>query len=155
MREIKFRAWDEGNKKMFTEVQFITSGDDGNDWILFTSDEKQYKVDGNKIVFDNPYFRQQIKLMQFTCLKDKKGVEIYEGDILCCPHFPANGSMHYLYHKVLWDDKLGLWKTVSIGNKDREEITEHGNPMIWVYLKNEKECEVVGNIYETPELIPS
>lgn len=34
-REIKFRAWDENNEVMHNDFQFIKSGNDGNDWILF------------------------------------------------------------------------------------------------------------------------
>ncbi len=53
MREVKFRAWDERSKIMHTDVQFIRSGKEVNDWIIFKSDKQQLK-DGN--VLDNPYF---------------------------------------------------------------------------------------------------
>lgn len=40
MRTIRFRAWDEQNKIMHNDFQFIKSGDEGNDWIVFTSDKQ-------------------------------------------------------------------------------------------------------------------
>ena len=58
MREIKFRAWDEMKKVMHYDFEFIRSGIEGNDWIIFKSD-KQPLEQGK--VLDNPYFAQTIK----------------------------------------------------------------------------------------------
>jgi uncharacterized phage protein (TIGR01671 family) len=64
MREIKFRAWDNRNKR-FTKQFYVSA------------DGKPYTY------WDDPLPNAlDIVLMQYTGLKDKNGVEIYEGDIL-------------------------------------------------------------------------
>ena len=59
---MEYRAYDKKNKVWHYDVQFITSGCEENDWLIFKSD-KQTLEKGN--VFDNPYSRQQIVLYQF------------------------------------------------------------------------------------------
>jgi len=68
-------------------------------------------------------------VMQYTGLKDKKGKEIYEGDIL-------KGQKEN--HLVEWNDKLLQWNTDK-------------SLMLWGLSP----LEVIGNFYENPKLIKS
>ena len=64
---------------------------------------------------------------QFTGLYDKNGKEIYEGDIV------TDGVGKY---KIIYDLKLAGYQPYCIFRDDPENY-----------------CEVLGNIYENPELI--
>ena len=68
-----------------------------------------------------------IDISQFTGLHDKNGKEIYEGDIV------TDGVGKY---KIVYDLKLAGYQPYCIFRDDPENY-----------------CEVIGNIYENPELI--
>ncbi len=73
------------------------------------------------------------ELMQFTGLKDKNGKEIYEGDIF------SLGDLNILY---VCDFDNGYFGGMQHGNKSRVGLA------YW-----ESNIEVIGNIYENPELL--
>lgn len=118
MREIKFRAWDKINKDMFN-VESINFQE-------------------RKVYRDIVSYREfnDIELMQYTGLKDKRGKEIYEGDIL----FESFGE---IYYKVVFEN--GSFRAEFDGDFD-----EYSFYLIDVVAQG---CEVVGDIYENHELI--
>ena len=129
MREIKFRAWD-GRKMYYLDLYQTPSYDEPVD-IVFR--DREYEEQG---WIDSHLTEVTSFLMQYTGLEDKNGKEIYEGDILDFVHLcgvrPA---------PIFWRNG-GFWVAVNDpGYEDR-----------WI-VPDPEECEVIGNIYENPELL--
>ena len=116
------------------DIRFRAWDNVGNKWI------KQFSIsaDGMYIKCYKPtYVNPDAMLMQYTGLLDKNGVEIYEGDIVIYPY--SKGLS--LNMKVVWL-KHGWFIT---------DETVYYRPTEW----SEAMCEVIGNIYESPELLGS
>ena len=130
MREIKFRAWDKETKNI-CEVRNID----------FISEMVQIKYQANYGVRE----LENVILMQFTGLQDENGVDIYEGDIinLSYEYFDGHFRDNEIVGKVYFEDS-----SFRMSYKKYDEIRE------WRIDEPEiLSIEVIGNIYENPELL--
>lgn len=124
MREIKFRAWHK-EEKIMGEVLGI---DILHKEIFFSNED----VD----CYEHTDFKD-VELMQYTGLYDKKGKEIYEGDIVKLRANHGIGIIRY-------SDEWGAFVVEYIKTR----------PLVVLGMNYYKEdIEILGNIYENPELL--
>ncbi len=136
MREIKFRVWSDVDKK-YIPISGHKTG------VLLTSDGFEMSTGYNS--YDRPTFgetaemenykefvefQENFKYEQFAGLKDKNGVDIYEGDIVKyknrnCVYVFKGGCFGF------WGDKRGYGE----------------------FVINSSSFEVIGNIHDNPELL--
>lgn len=131
MREIKFRAWDKKEKTM----HYL-----GNMNICFEYSHLEFRGDELDGICqwptgDDTDIENQ-EIMQYTGLKDKKGNEIYEGDIVRTPLY-GQKDCEIIFDKTTASFRL-LWDT-GIGTN--------------IYPLGDVAMEIIGNIYENPELL--
>ncbi|MDU1429760.1 MAG: YopX family protein [Enterococcus faecalis] len=136
----RFRAWDVLAEKMIDEILMIS----------FVRKEIIGKFsDGSTSVplkFEDERNGEDVILMQSTGLKDKNGKEIFDGDIVRTTRFLGRADEiggFYEYEK----DYVGVVKVL-----EGSWVIDTG--IVAVRLWSEiDESEVLGNIYENPELL--
>lgn len=129
MRIIRFRAWEIDTKKMLSWEELDKLDKEG---ILHLFD-----------VLSEPHNYGVIPL-QFTGIKDKNGKEIYQGDIvkICGADCPEDAEDEKHIMVVKWDKQGGYISEYNCGFEF--------DPLIG---NEDLEMEIIGNIYENPDLL--
>ncbi|OOO72395.1 YopX family protein [Staphylococcus saprophyticus] len=132
MENLRFRAWDKFDKEML-EVHGINFDAQG----IWTREMIDDESDGNFVFLD------EVELLQSTGLKDKHGVEIFEGDVLKVFIFDGKGPHAKVIFKNglfgIEDDMFGYGYDKGLYTLDQ--------------IISIRDAEVIGNKYEHPHLL--
>jgi len=84
-------------------------------------------------------------VQQFTGAKDRRGVEIYQGDILLFEMPEVDGSFYRVRFQVVWCDFNNGW---ALAQQNGKSLQHTG----WKFYQAD-DSTVVGNVFETPNLL--
>lgn len=140
-REIKFRFWDKAQGR-FTDYGAIH---------LSGSIMTYSQTFGGMYDFVSDEIEENIVVQQYTGIKDEKGVEIYEGDIVRITYHPptdkrpshhaSRGTVRYIQGRFY----------VSSPEDTKDFLCFYSHNSMPLFRWNES--EVIGNIYENEELL--
>jgi uncharacterized phage protein (TIGR01671 family) len=134
-REIKFRAFDKNKRKMFYQEETLTGANGFIEYVvIYTGYESSDEW-------------KDIELMQYTGLHDKHGKEIYEKDLVRC----GGRCMDERKYK---ESRIGM---MDWSDMHRGYVLFLRNKGSWCYPNSisyvPDTLEVIGNIWENPDLI--
>lgn len=140
MREIKFRVYLDKMYYQNEYVEYDTNLVEINflnkivTFAGYTDGEEEDSFERYSFDENNILYKKDLKIMQYTGLRDKNGKEIYEGDIII---------LHNSIYKVLFNEEEARF----VLRNDEFEIE------IPFINGNNKRIEIIGNIYKNPELL--
>lgn len=129
MRTIKFRAW-----VVPQDIEGVMKG--GEPYMATQGDGDIETL--QSFMF---HYSEEKNLMQYVGLKDKNGKEIFEGDIITYMGWGIPTKS-----KIVFNEAIASFQH-SYPNMDSHWVTDT------LYNHESKKYEVIGNIYENPELL--
>lgn len=135
MRKHKYRVWCKDKNEW--EVSAPLLGEHG-DLFRFTQNTiMPYKPENHIVVF-------------YTGIKDRNGIEIYEGDIIKTPY---NMTYDFARYEIIFKDCEFYASCVALHSREDGFADISNGGYCEGSLKGFQEVEVIGNIYENPELL--
>lgn len=130
MREIKFRAWDDENKKMYSPEDLEQEGASDLEKTIYG-----YLSFGTVLIYDfkNPEEPIELLPLQSTGWYDNEQNEIYEGDVV---------ESDTGVYQIMWSEEVAGF--ILLGNDGSMAM---GGPYMSDTFK------LKGNIYQNPELL--
>lgn len=141
MREIKFRVWHKKEKRWLDpwaeEDPILSLKDFGRGCEVYLYDRKTQDHSNINCQMDD------VVIQQYTGVKDKNGVEIYEGDLLITKFFkPQQNPI-----EVFWADAHSSWGVDAKMSSFLSQYAKNGQVAPLLNMHQEH-YEVVGNIFE-------
>lgn len=130
MRELKFRIWHKHSKQYLPTDSFH----------IFWLKGEIFRICIHEPCMDIP--KNNVVIQQFSGERDKNGVDIYEGDIVRA--VTVNDETEF-YAPIVFSPHNGYYLDSQIERWDRN-VYDGG-------VSVGPECELVGNIFENPELL--
>jgi len=141
MREIKFRVWRKDLKEM---IYPTIDKEGGEQLVLLFYNNWKWQVKMEDMGWAMATSRSDSILMQFIGEKDKNNKEIYEGDKIRNPYEYAEDDLARGSYEQVYEVKFISGMFTLQEEDDGDFVTS---------LPDWKNLEVIGNIYENPELV--
>lgn len=149
-RETKFRAWLKKEKKM-VEVKTLHLG---TRKIIYGYSENSQCYGNKSCSFDD------VRLMQYIGIKDKNNKKVYEGDFVRSYDYENKECINWVEFNekcqsfVVSNEKC-YYPLLDSSDRiyDCADVNEEFNDNICDFEYQTNDYEVIGNIYDNPELL--